>query len=71
MLLRKQNLRKERSNTMAVKHIGFGGAVSKVMKSGYSKNVASAIIASASRGASKGAKKANPRLKKVASKKKK
>ena len=56
---------------MAVKHIGFGGAVSKVMKGGYSKKVASAIVTSASRGASKGAKKANPRLKKVSSKKKK
>ena len=56
---------------MAVKHIGFGSAVAKVMKGGYSKKAASAIVASASRGASKGAKKANPRLKKVASKKKK
>ena len=56
---------------MAVKHIGFSGVVSKVMKGGYSKKVASAIVASASRNASKSTKKANPRLKKVASKKKK
>ena len=50
---------------MAVKHIGFGGAVDKVMKSGYPKKSAAAIIASASRNASKSAKKANPKLKKV------
>ena len=31
---------------MAIKHIGFSGAVSKVMKGGYSKKVASAIVAS-------------------------
>ena len=56
---------------MAVKHVGFSGAVSKVMKGGYSKKVASAIVASASRGASKSAKKANPKLKKVLAAKKK
>ena len=56
---------------MAVKHIGFGGAVAKVMKSGYSKKSAAAIIASASRNASKSAKKANPKLKKVLVAKKK
>lgn len=56
---------------MAVKHVGFGGAVAKVMKGGYSKKVASAIVASASRGASKSAKKANPRLNKVRTAKKK
>ena len=50
---------------MAVKHIGFGGAVAKVMKSGYSKESAAAIVASASRNASKSAKRANPKLKKV------
>jgi len=56
---------------MAVKHIGFGGAVDKVVKSGYSKKSAAAIIASASRNASKSAKKANPKLKKVLVAKKK
>ena len=56
---------------MAVKHIGFGGAVAKVMKSWYSKKSASAIVASASMGASRKAKKTNPRLKKVKTAKKK
>ena len=56
---------------MAVKHIGFRGAVSKVMKGGYPKKVASDIVASASRNASKSAKKANPKLKKVLAAKKK
>ena len=56
---------------MVVKHIGFKGAVAKVMKSGYSKKSASAIVASASRGASRKAKKTNPRLKKVKTAKKK
>ena len=56
---------------MAVKHIGFGGAVAKVMKSGYSKKSAAAIVASASRNASKSAKRANPKLKKVKTSKKK
>lgn len=56
---------------MAVKHIGFKGAVAKVMKSGYSKKSAAAIVASASRNASKSAKKTNPKLKKVLAAKKK
>ena len=56
---------------MAVKHIGFSGAVSKVMKGGYSKKSAAAIVASASRNASKSAKRANPKLKKVKTAKKK
>jgi len=53
-----------------IKHVGFKGAVAKVEGEGYGKKAASAIIASASRGASKKAKKANPRLKRVAGKKK-
>lgn len=48
-----------------VKHIGFKGAQSKVEKEGYSKKSAGAIVAAASRGASKKAKKKNPRLAKV------
>ncbi len=55
---------------MATKHIGFKGAEAKVQKEGYSKKSAGAIIASASRNASAASKKANPRLKKVLSKKK-
>ena len=43
----------------------------KVMKSGYSKKSAAAIVASASRNASKSAKRANPKLKKVKTAKKK
>jgi len=53
------------------KHIGFKGAVNKVAaKGGYSKKTAAKIVASASINASKKAKKANPRLNKVAQKKK-
>lgn len=49
----------------SVKHIGFKGAEKKVQSEGYSKKSAGAIIASASRGASKKAKANNPRLNKV------
>lgn len=47
------------------KHIGFTGAQAKVAKEGYSEKEAGAIVASASRNASKKAKAANPALKKV------
>lgn len=48
-----------------VKHIGFKGAQSVVEKEGYSKKSAGAIVAAASRGASKAAKRVNPKLRKV------
>lgn len=48
-----------------MKHIGFKGAEKAVQKEGYSKAIAGAVIAKASRNASKKAKKANPKLKKV------
>jgi hypothetical protein len=48
-----------------VKHIGFKGAEEKVEGEGYSAPIAARIIASASRNASKAAKKANPRLARV------
>jgi len=48
-----------------VKHIGFKGAQKKVESEGYSKKVAGAIIANASRKASPAAKKVNSHLKKV------
>lgn len=47
------------------KHPGFDKVRSKVEKEGYSKKAAGAIVASASRNASKAAKKSNPKLKKV------
>jgi hypothetical protein len=48
------------------KHPGFKAVQAKIAKKdGISKDRAGAILASASRGASKGAKKANPALKKV------
>lgn len=47
------------------KHPGFKKVQSKVEKEGYSKEQAGAIVASAARNASKKAKKANPKLKKV------
>lgn len=49
----------------AVKHVGFSGAEKKVEGEGYSKKAAGAIIASASRKASAGEKKRNPKLNKV------
>lgn len=51
---------------MAKKHMGFAKVQAKIAKKeGISKDRAGAILAAASRGASKKAKKANPRLKKV------
>lgn len=46
-------------------HPGFKAVQGKIEKEGYSKGAAGAILANASRHASKAAKKANPRLKKV------
>lgn len=51
---------------MAKKHPGFAKVQAKIAKKeGISKDRAGAILAAASRGASKKAKKANPNLKKV------
>lgn len=46
-------------------HPGFAAVQGKIEKEGYSKGAAGAILANASRHASKAAKKANPNLKKV------
>ena len=46
-------------------HPGFKAVQTKIEKSGYSKKAAGAILANASRNASAGAKKANPRLNRV------
>ena len=46
-------------------HPGFKSVQSKIEKEGYSAKSAGAILASSTRGASKGAKKANPNLKRV------
>lgn len=50
---------------MAKRHPGFARVQRKIEKEGYSKESAGAILASASRKASKSAKKKNPRLKRV------
>lgn len=50
---------------MAKKHPGFAKVQSKIEKEGYSKKAAGAILASATRKASKSAKAKNPKLKKV------
>jgi len=51
---------------MATKHPGFSAVQNKIQKqSGVSKESAGAILASASRGASKSAKMKNKNLKKV------
>ena len=47
------------------KHPGFKAVQGKIECEGYSKKVAGAILANATRNASSGAKKANPALKKV------
>lgn len=49
----------------SAKHPGFQSVQKKIMKEGYSKKQAGAILASKTRSASKKAKKANPRLKRV------
>lgn len=55
---------------MAKKHPGFAAVQAKITKTeGISKDRAGAILASSSRGASKAAKTANPRLNKVKTKK--
>jgi hypothetical protein len=46
-------------------HPGFKAVQGKIEKEGFSRKVAGAILASRTRNASKGAKKANPRLKRV------
>ena len=50
---------------MAKKHPGFKAVQKKIAKQGYDMEAAGAILANASRKASKAAKKANPQLKRV------
>lgn len=47
------------------KNPGFNAVQKKIEKEGYSKDSAGAILANATRKASKSAKKSNPRLKRV------
>lgn len=47
------------------KHPGFGAVQKKIQKEGYSKESAGAILANATRNASKSAKAKNPRLSRV------
>lgn len=56
---------------MAKSHPGFAAVQKKIEGEGYSKKSAGSILASASRKASKKAKKANPRLLKISGNKKK
>lgn len=51
--------------TNSKKHPGFAAVQSKIEGEGYSKRAAGAILANKTRHASKAAKKANPRLKRV------
>jgi hypothetical protein len=53
---------------MSKAHPGFKAVQKRLESKGYSKSSAGAILASAARGASKSAKKANPRLKRVGGK---
>jgi hypothetical protein len=46
-------------------HPGFKAVQKKIQGEGYGKEAAGAILAASSRAASKGAKKANPRLNRV------
>ncbi len=50
---------------MSKAHPGFAAVQKKIEKSGYSKESAGAILASATRKASSAAKAKNPKLKKV------
>lgn len=50
---------------MSKKHPGFAKVQGKIEKEGYSKRAAGAILANATRHASKSAKRENPKLKKV------
>jgi hypothetical protein len=50
---------------MSAKHPGFKAVQQKIAASGYSSKAAGAILANATRNASKKAKRANPKLKKV------
>lgn len=50
---------------MVAKHPGFKAVQGKIEKEGYSAKTAGAILASKTRGASKAAKKKNPKLNKV------
>jgi hypothetical protein len=50
---------------MSKAHPGFKAVQHKIMKEGYSKRAAGAILANASRHASAKAKRKNPRLKRV------
>lgn len=50
---------------MSKKHPGFAKVQKKIEKEGYTKEEAGAILANKTRNASKGAKKANPRLNRV------
>lgn len=52
----------------AIKHVGFKGAVAKVVAQGKSPKAAAKIIGAGKANASPAAKKANPALKKVAAK---
>ena len=47
------------------KHPGFAAVQKKIQSEGYSKRAAGAILANSTRNASAGAKKSNPRLKRV------
>ena len=50
---------------MAAKHPGFKAVQSKIAGEGYGKKAAGAILANATRNASKSAKAKNPKLNKV------
>lgn len=50
---------------MPKKHPGFKGVQRKIEGEGYNKRAAGAILANKTRHASAGAKRANPRLRKV------
>ena len=52
---------------MSKAHPGFAAVKGKIEKEGYSAKSAGAILASKTRSASAGAKRANPRLKRVKS----
>ncbi len=58
-------VRNAKKRSGARKGMGFKAAQRSIMKRGYSKEAAGAILASATRNASAAAKRRNPNLKKV------
>jgi hypothetical protein len=63
--MKPENVNRGHNTTAMASHPGFKAVQAKIAGRGYGMERAGAILAAASRGASAGAKKRNPRLKRV------